>query len=185
MVKGSKLSRSLLLLIKDNGLYSVMGQASDVLDSPLFNFVQDDSVTKGYRCACICILCCSTRCLPAERGRLALAEHEHGRLQLLHLAEDGGQHGPLDHKRLHLHLTTFTQTKYYNTVVASMGHCEREGTTSPSPPISRARRRPTVNASTANIHKYTPKHSNILFYFLNSHRNSISFFIFKTSLRST
>ena len=54
-------------------------------------------------------------CLPAERGGLALAEHEHGRLQLLHLAQDGGQHGPLDHKRLHLHLTTFTQTKYYNT----------------------------------------------------------------------
>jgi len=34
-----------------------------------------------------------------------LAEHEHGRLQLLHLAEDGRQLGPLDHKRLHLHLT--------------------------------------------------------------------------------
>lgn len=40
----------------------------------------------------------------AERRGFALAEHQHGRLQLLHLAEDGRQLGSLDHERLHLHL---------------------------------------------------------------------------------
>jgi hypothetical protein len=62
--------------------------------------------------ACIC-LDVVVQALPAERRWLALAQHQHRCIQLLHLAEDGAQLGPLDHKRLNLHLT-FIQTSFVN-----------------------------------------------------------------------
>ena len=66
--------------------------------------VTDEKAVRAHDMHVVCVCAVQWQCLPAERRGLALAEHQHGRLQLLHLAEDGRQLGPLDHKRLHLHL---------------------------------------------------------------------------------